>query len=156
MAVSGDGNTVIFGGNVVGPSAGRVWVFTRSGGNWVQQGNPILTSGIAGLAQQAWAVALSGDGNTAVLAEPGDNVGMGAAWVFTRSSGVWTQQGNKMVGAGATGMAEQGYSAAISADASTIVIGGPADNGGRDSPLPAAGVPSTSAWSPAAGAHGSP
>ena len=130
MAVSGDGNTVIFGGNVVGPSAGRVWVFTRSGGNWVQQGNPILTSGIAGLAQQAWAVALSGDGNTAVLAEPGDNVGMGAAWVFTRSSGVWTQQGNKMVGAGATGMAEQGYSAAISADASTIVIGGPADNGG--------------------------
>jgi uncharacterized protein (TIGR03437 family) len=24
----------------------------------------------------------------------------GAAWVFTRSGGVWTQQGNKLVGAG--------------------------------------------------------
>ena len=130
IAVSGDGNTLIFGGDVAGPSTGTVWVFSRSGTTWTQQGNPIVTSGIGGLSQQSWAVGLSTDGNTAVVAEPGDNTGMGAAWVFTRSGGVWTQQGNKVVGTGATGNAEQGYAAAISGDAGTIVIGGPTDSGG--------------------------
>jgi hypothetical protein len=49
--------------------------------------------------------ALSGDGNTAMVGGPGDNYGnpsvgdIGAVWVFTRSGGVWTQQGSKLVGA---------------------------------------------------------
>ena len=38
----------------------------------------------------------------------GDNSGAGAAWVYTRSGGVWTQQGSKLVGTGAVGDAEQG------------------------------------------------
>jgi hypothetical protein len=58
-------------------------------------------------AQQGRSVALSGDGNTAVVGGPGDNPN-GAAWVFTRSGGIWTQQGNKLVGTGATGNAGQG------------------------------------------------
>jgi cytochrome b len=32
---------------------------------------------------------------------PFDNWNTGAAWVYTRSNGVWTQQGNKLVGSGA-------------------------------------------------------
>ena len=32
---------------------------------------------------------------------PLDNSQAGAAWMFTRSDGVWTQQGNKLVGSGA-------------------------------------------------------
>jgi hypothetical protein len=34
----------------------------------------------------------------------------GATWVFTRSNGVWTQQGSKLVGTGTPGNAEQGTS----------------------------------------------
>ena len=37
-----------------------------------------------------------------------DNSNAGAAWVFTRSGGVWTQQGKKLVGTGAVGAAHQG------------------------------------------------
>ena len=69
---------------------------------------------------------------------PGDNeqqqtntasAGVGAAWVFTRSNGVWTQQ-QKLVGSGVTGsFANQGASVALSADGSTAVVGGPYDNG---------------------------
>ena len=129
VAVSSDGNTAIVGG-YVNASTGTVWVFTRSGSTWVQEGNPISVNADAALAQQAWSVALSGDGNTALVAEPGDNSGMGAAWLVTRSGGAWTQQGTRMVGTGAAGRAGQGSAVALSGDGSTAVIGGPNDNGG--------------------------
>jgi hypothetical protein len=50
--------------------------------------------------------------------------GTGAVWVFTRSGGVWTQLGNKLVGAGGAGDA-QGSAVALSQDGSTAVVGGP-------------------------------
>jgi len=59
----------------------------------------------------------------------GDNGSAGAAWVYTRSSGVWSQQGAKLVGAGAVGSAYQGSSVALSADGITAVVGGYGDNG---------------------------
>ena len=43
-------------------------------------------------------VALSADGNTAIIGGPQDNNFTGAAWIFTRSGGVRTQQGGKLVG----------------------------------------------------------
>ena len=49
---------------------------------------------------QGFSVALSADGNTAIVGGYGDNGSAGAAWVFTRSGGVWTQQGAKLVGTG--------------------------------------------------------
>jgi hypothetical protein len=60
----------------------------------------------------------------------GDNSYIGAAWVYTRSGGVWTQQGNKLVGTGAIGAAYQGTSVALSADGNTAIVGGTIDNGG--------------------------
>ena len=47
-----------------------------------------------------YSVALSADGNTALIGGPGDNGGAGAAWVFTRSGSAWAQQGAKLTGAG--------------------------------------------------------
>jgi hypothetical protein len=73
-------------------------------------------------------VSLSGDGNTAIVGGPVDNSDAGAAWVFTRSAGVWTQQ-MKLVGTGAVGAAEQGRSVSLSGDGNTAILGGPGDNG---------------------------
>jgi len=36
---------------------------------------------------------------------------VGAAWVFTRKNGIWTQQGLKLVGSGAVGKTWQGAQA---------------------------------------------
>jgi len=47
---------------------------------------------------------------------PGENNVVGAAWVYTRSGSVWSQQGGKLVGTGAVGGSAQGQSVAISAD----------------------------------------
>jgi hypothetical protein len=124
VALSADGNTAIIGGW----RAEGVWVFTRSGGVWAQQGNKLVGSGAVGSARQGMAVALSADGNTAVVGGWSDNNNTGAAWVFTRSGGVWTQQGKKLVGSGAEGSPRQGMSVALSADGETAIVGGPGDN----------------------------
>jgi hypothetical protein len=65
---------------------------------------------------QGVSVALSGDGNRAVVGGEGNDGSAGAAWVFTRSAGVWSQHGPKLVGTGAVGNAYQGSSVALSAD----------------------------------------
>jgi hypothetical protein len=143
VALSADGNTAIVGGPIDNSNMGAVWVFTRRGGVWTQQGSKLIGTGAVGQAEQGWAVAMSGDGNSAIVGGPVDNYqayscggllpcGIGAAWVYTRSGGVWTQQGSKLVGTGAVGTygANQGVSIALSTDGKTAIVGGYYDDSG--------------------------
>ena len=129
-SVSSDGNTAIIGGYNDNNGAGAAWIFTRSGGVWTQQGPKLVGTGAVGSADQGTSVSISSDGNTAIVGGDYDNSIAGAAWIFTRSGGVWTQQGPKLVGTGAVGSADQGYSVAISSDGNTAIVGGDNDNGG--------------------------
>jgi hypothetical protein len=129
VALSADGNTAAVGGPYDNSDVGAVWVFTRSGGVWTQQAKLIGTGAVGSAIFQGWSVALSADGNTLIVGGYGDNTSIGAAWVFTRSGGTWTQQGNKLVGSGAVGSPiDQGVSVALSADGNTAIIGGILDN----------------------------
>jgi hypothetical protein len=128
VALSADGNTALVGGYYDNGYTGAVWVYTRSGGVWTQQGNKLVGTGSIGTAYQGRSVALSADGNTAIVGGSSDNGYIGAVWVYTRSGGVWTQQGNKLVGTGAVSLAEQGSSVAVSADGNTLISGGISDN----------------------------
>jgi hypothetical protein len=78
--------------------------------------------------RQGYSVALSADGNTAIVGGYADNTVQGAAWVYTRSGSTWSQQGAKLVGTGNTGAAQQGYGVTLSADGNTAIVGGYADN----------------------------
>jgi gliding motility-associated-like protein len=129
VAVSADGNTAIVGGPFDNNGQGAAWIYTRSGGVWAQQGGKLVGTGNTGTADQGYSVSISADGNTAIVGGYTDNSGQGAAWVYTRSGGVWGQQGNKLVGAGSTGVAEQGFSVSLSADGNTAIVGGYGDNG---------------------------
>ena len=103
----------------------------RSDGVWTQQGSKLVSTDAVGNAGQGSSVAMSTDGNTAILGGPFDNSQTGAAWVFIRSSGVWTQQGSKLVGSGAVTYpygSDQGISVALSADGNTAIVGGATDN----------------------------
>ncbi|MGH6790481.1 MAG: hypothetical protein ACRECC_12475, partial [Pseudolabrys sp.] len=133
VALSDDGNTAAVGGDGdaagVTTSVGALWIFTRDGGNnWTQQGNKLVGTGAvatSGLgAAQGHVVGLSADGNTALSTGYVDNDTVGAGWIFTRSGGVWTQQGSKLVGTGGSGPL-QGSGGAISGDAITAALGGP-------------------------------
>ena len=74
-------------------------------GVWSQQGPKLVGTGAVTNAGQGHSVAISADGNTVIVGGPGDNPvsggTTGAAWVYTRANGVWTQQGPKLVGTGA-------------------------------------------------------
>jgi hypothetical protein len=126
VAVSADGNTVILGGSADNSQLGAAWVFTRSNGVWTQQGNKLVGSGAIAQPGQGFSVALSSDGSTAIIGGPSDNSAVGAAWVFTRSNDVWSQQGDKIVGTGGI-YPSQGWSVALSADGKTAIMGGPND-----------------------------
>jgi VCBS repeat protein len=128
VALSADGNTAVVGGPDDGGESGSVWVYIRSGGVWTQQGSKLVSTGETGSALLGYAVALSADGNTAIMGGPFDNNQAGAAWVFTRTGSTWAQQGSKLVGTGAVGAARQGSSVALSADGNTAIVGGPADS----------------------------
>jgi hypothetical protein len=129
VALSADGNTAIVGGPDDTSNAGAAWVYTQSDGVWTQQGSKLFGGGAVGAAYQGWSVALSADGNTAIVGGLDDSSEAGAAWVFTRSSGVWSAGGIKLpLGTGAVGAAEQGTSVALSADGNTAIVGGADDN----------------------------
>jgi hypothetical protein len=133
VSLSGDGNTAIAGGYLDGAGPGAAWVYTRSGAVWSQQTKLVGTGAVGPFgAQQGYSVSLSGDGNIAFVGGPLDNTNAGAAWVFTRSGGVWSQQGTKLVGTGAVAPfgngAEQGWSASLSGDGNTAIVGGFIDN----------------------------
>ena len=128
VSLSADGNTALVGGTFDNFDVGAAWVWTRSGGVWTQQGPKLVGSGAIGGSRQGWSVALSGDGNTALVGGFADNSQAGAAWVWTRSGGVWTQQGPKLVGGGAVGSSFRGWSVSLSADGSTALVGGTTDN----------------------------
>jgi len=152
VALSSDGNTALVGGDWDSNTLGASWVFTRTGSVWSQQGHKLVGTGGSGVANQGYSVALSSDGNTAIVGGPSDSAngnfegGPGAVWIFTRTSGVWTQQGQRLVGTGAdesTGLgntAAQGYSVALSGDGNTAMAGGPDENGGFATGIGAAWV----------------
>ena len=66
-ALSADGNTAIVGGPYDNSYTGAAWVFTRNGAIWTQQGNKLVGTGAIGNAAQGVSVALSADGNTAIV-----------------------------------------------------------------------------------------
>jgi FG-GAP repeat len=129
VSLSSDGNTAIVGGISDNGSSGAAWVYTRSGSVWSQQGPKLVGTGAVGPrpAIQGFSVSLSDNGNTAIVGGPYDNSSAGAAWVYTRSDGVWSQQA-KLVGTGALSLAEQGHAVSLSGDGNTAIVGGFADN----------------------------
>jgi len=135
VATSSNGNTVAIGapgfdddGNT--DQTGAVWVFTRSGDSWTQQGGKLIGSPLVGTQQnQGASVALSADGNTLAIGGPIDNTNIGATWIYTRdATDAWNQQA-KLIGSDVIGtVSDQGRSVALSADGNTLAVGGSRDN----------------------------
>jgi hypothetical protein len=108
-------------------ATGAAWVFARSNGIWTQQGNKLVGTGGETDSQQGISVSVSYDGNTASVGGNNNGKGKGAIWVYTRSGGVWTQQGNKLTGSDADDNSSLGGSVSISSDGNTVIAGASRD-----------------------------
>ena len=123
VTMSADGDTALIADEGADEGVGAVWVFTRSGEAWTAQGEALTGSGEVGKGYFGDSLALSGDGDTALIGAPfgGEN---GAAWVFERSGETWSQQGEKLTGADG-GYSEFGTGVALSGDGNTALIADP-------------------------------
>lgn len=141
-SVAIEGDTIVIGAygdylNFASGVSGAAYVFTRSAGVWTPQAE-LRASNLEDYDSFGSSVAISGD--TAVIGAPGEDsnalgvggnqgnngaVGSGAAYVFTRSAGVWTQQA--YLKASNTGTSDTfGITLAVSGD--TAVIGAPGED----------------------------
>jgi hypothetical protein len=160
VALSGDGNTLAVGArseassttginstpDQSAPSAGAVYVFTRTTGTWSQQAY-VKASNTESSDFFGAAVALSGDGNTLAVgavfessALTGVTAGVvneatagngaffaGAVYVYARIAGSWSQQA--YVKASNTESADLfGNSVALSGDGNTLAVGAPLED----------------------------
>jgi hypothetical protein len=146
VALSADGNTALIGGITDNSFVGAAWVFTRSGSTWTQQGGKLTAGGESGEGTFGAGLALSADGNAALIGGFRDNASAGAVWEFARSGSTWTQQGDKLAGTG-----EFGAGIALSADGNIALIGAPQDGGAAGTAWVLAQTPSVSEVSPSAG-----
>ncbi len=138
VAVSSNGDTALVGGPDDNNQQGAAWIFVRSGTTWTQQQEIVPPDLITNYpasdtpSEFGVSVALSADGNTALIGGSGDDNLDGAAWVYVRSGSAWTEQ-DKIVPGDEIGNSGFGQGVALSADGDTALIGGYEDgppNGG--------------------------
>jgi hypothetical protein len=89
VAISHDRSTLLVGARSDAGSKGTAWVFVRDeSGVWIEQ-KKLIGFNETGGARFGWSVALSADGNTALVGGPQDNDQRGAVWTFTRDADFW-------------------------------------------------------------------
>jgi hypothetical protein len=118
QSVALDGDTALIGAS--GDAAGSVYVCTRAGEVWTETVKLLADDGAAG---DGFGARVALDGDTAVIGASGDDdhgENSGAAYVFTRIGGIWTQQA-KLVPTDVSDGDRFGGSVALDGD--TAVVG---------------------------------
>ncbi|HEX2732894.1 MAG TPA: cadherin-like beta sandwich domain-containing protein [Polyangiaceae bacterium] len=155
LALSADGSTLAVGAshedgasrgiggaqdNDDAPNAGATYVFVRTSGSWTQQAY-VKASNADEDDRFGAAVALSEDGSTMTVGAPGEDsksegVGgaqldeegtdSGAAYVFVRQSGIWTQQAYLKPSGSGQGR-DFGGSLSLTFDGNSVAVGAKGD-----------------------------
>jgi hypothetical protein len=140
VAISGD--TAIVGANVQDydaaganllTNAGAAYVFTRTAGVWSQQQKLVGTGTNARVSFDNFGSNIAISGDTVIVGaalQSYDDAGAnfvsmaGAAYVFTRTAGVWSQQ-QKLVGTGTNGRLLDGdqFGSSIAISGDTVIVG---------------------------------
>jgi len=128
VALSGDGSTAIVGAHRDTGGNGAAWVFVRAGAAWAQQGSKLTAPIDEGApAEFGAALALSGDGSTALIGAPQTGGFVGRAWLFRRAEGAWSAPPQALELDEESGKGAVGASVALSADGSAALVGAPRD-----------------------------
>ena len=125
VALSADGDVALVGAPGVGNEEGSAWVFTST--DAPSGGGKVWSPGVRLPARSdrgnnigfGCSVALSADGDVALVGSSGGDQSQAGAWVFSNNDGVWTQQGPKL---SVSNPAAYGQSVALSADGMTALI----------------------------------
>ncbi len=132
-AIAIDGDTAVIGAwsdDDNGSRSGSVYIFERHEGLWTQQAKLLPVDGAAG---DQFGGTVSMDADTVVVSAKRADIkydgelfsNSGAAYVFTRTDGVWSQQ-NKLLPA--DGLENRGFGQSVVNYGETIIVGALGDN----------------------------
>ena len=125
----GSDDTVLIGANNENSGRGTAYVFVPAPYfGWMQQAELNDPNGAIDDSFGS-AVALSGDGSTALIGAPNVNI-KGAAYVFARNGSAWSQTAELTAANAVPYIDDLGISLALSGDGSTALIGDPNGNNG--------------------------
>lgn len=134
VAIGGDTAVVgvpgfdVMVGGVVRSGQGVAVVYTRNGNTWSEQARLVASDGDADHGF-GFAVAIAGD--TVLVGAPFAPIGAGqvdgAAYVFTRSAGVWAQQAKLIGGPNPGSSAFENFGSSVGIDGDTAVAGATLD-----------------------------
>jgi hypothetical protein len=117
VALSADGNTALIGApQATGSDDGWAGIYRYSGGVWGSATSLVSTAGYG--AAFGWCVALSSDGNTAVVGAFGTYIG-----VYRYTGGVWSSA--QVISVSISGALPQVTGLSITGDGNTVVAGFP-------------------------------
>jgi hypothetical protein len=128
LALDESGTTALiseWGGDDVYTDNGAVYVYVNSGGTWsIEQklipSNPSLNN------RFGWAIDLTPDGSSVLISAAGQSSGRGAAYLYTQSGNLWSQQ-HEFLASDGNAPDIFGMSVALGDDAKTALIGARGD-----------------------------
>jgi hypothetical protein len=116
-SVSASGDTAVVGAKGKAVNTGATYVFVRSGGTWSEQAK-LVASDASAMASFGASVSVSGE--SLIVGAVSDSSSRGAAYVFVRSNGAWTQQAKLVLADAAVGDV---FGDAVALDVDTAVAG---------------------------------
>src|SRR5271166_1144309 len=132
VALSGAGTTALIGASGDASYAGAAWVFVKGATAWERQLKLVGGSEEVGEGRFGYSVALSGDGNTALIGAPKDghagNLDVGSAWLFRNSGSGWPETGERLEPLEEAGRGTFGTSVALSEDGEGMLVGSAGNN----------------------------
>jgi hypothetical protein len=138
VSLSANGETALIGAPGERFEQGHAWIFELSGSEWKAQGTPFEGGGaVRELEHFGESVALSANGEVALVGAPASSRFIGAAWAFERddpASPEWHRNERPLVGENELGAGHFGYSVALSENGSTALVGAPLAEGVKGAP----------------------
>jgi hypothetical protein len=118
---------VIVGAYGASSFRGAAYVFVKNGSSWTEEQKLVASDGAAG-ENFGWSVSLAGD--RALIGAHGSSAARGAAYVFARSGGAWTEE-QKLVASDGAADDDLGWSVSLAGAGDRALLGAPGSDGTR-------------------------
>jgi hypothetical protein len=118
---------MLVGGSAAGRVPGALRGVMRSSMSGTQK--PLAAAAKKEESRFGHSVAISANGEFALIGVPGPQFGAGAAWVFKRSGSTWVEQGPPLMARGQGASHSFGESVAVSANGGIALVGAPREQG---------------------------
>ena len=129
VALSADGQAALVGAPFASSSNGAAYLYAEPASGWPATPSPAASFTGTGGEQLGYSVALSADGQAALVGAPFASSSNGAAYLYTEASGTWpTTPAASFTG---TGSENLGWSVALSADGQAALVGAPTASSGN-------------------------